>query len=181
MTATIACWTIEDYHAIAETGLLSDRAVELLNGFIVEMSPEGPLHSDLSTDIQEIFMNAARGRYRTRMAKPISIAQNNSEPEPDIALVRSRSYRQAHPTPDDVYLIVEFARTSIAKDTEEKRLVYAAAGIRDYWVANLRDRCLLVYRDPVSGDYRSQQQITEGRVSPLAFPDIEIEAIALFT
>lgn len=168
-------WTIADYHTMITAGLLLDRQVELLNGLVVEMSPEGPDHADLSNDVLEFFMAAAKGRYRVRPAKPITIPQNNSEPEPDLALVKSQSYRQAHPIPGDVFLVIEFSNTSLAKDTEDKRRTYAAAGIQDYWVVNLRDRQLLIYRDPANDDYHCQQQLQAGTVSPLAFPDILLQ------
>jgi Uma2 family endonuclease len=174
MTATVARWTIDDYHRMIEAGLLVDRRVELLDGLIIEMPPEGPEHADLSTDADEWFKAVARGRYRVRSAKPITVAETNSEPEPDIALVMLKSYRQAHPSPSEVFLIIEFSNTTVAKDTQEKRRLYARAGIEDYWVANLRDSALMVYRQPQAGDYQSVQLLQEGMIAPLAFPDIPI-------
>jgi Uma2 family endonuclease len=180
MTATIACWTVNDYHAMIESGLLLDRKVELLQGLIVEMSPEGPLHSDLNRTIGDLFRQLLGSRVQVSEGKPIVIS-NESEPEPDIALLKPRSYRQAHPTADDVYLAIEFANTSLAKDTNEKRLAYAAAEIQDYWVANLRNRQLIVYRNPEEGDYKFQKKLSSGSISPLAFPDITIEISQLLT
>ena len=179
MATLLARWTIADYHRIIEAGLLVERRVELLNGLIFEMPPEGPDHADLSTDAMELFLSAANGRYRVRSDKPITIPQSNSEPEPDLALVKPQSYRQAHPLPDDVYLIIEFARSSLTKDTEEKRRTYALAGIEDYWVVNLRDRQLIVYRHPIDGDYQLQQQMTSGFLAPLAFPDVVVKVSRL--
>jgi Uma2 family endonuclease len=173
MTTTVARWTIPEYHALVEAGLLLNRRVELLNGLIVEMAPEGPDHADLSTDAIEWFISRANGRYRVRPSQPMTIASSNSEPEPDLALVQPKSYRQSHPIPSDVYLVIEFSNSSLAKDTDEKRRAYASAGIQDYWVVNLRTNGeLIVYRDPIDGDYRSQQHLTQGFVSPLFFPDV---------
>lgn len=180
MTTIVARWAIDDYHKMIEAGLLIDRRVELLNGLIVEMSPEGPDHADLSTDAIELLMSAANERYRVRPSKPITIVGSNSEPEPDIALVKLQPYRQSHPAPNDVYLIIEFSNSSLQKDTEQKRLTYAAAGIQDYWVVNLRDRQLVVYRNPLNGDYQSEQRLTSGTITPLAFPDVMVEITALF-
>lgn len=145
MAATLLRWTIADYHRMIAVGLLGDRRVELLNGLILEMAPEGPDHADLSTGAAELFIMRSRGRYQVRDAKPITIAETGSEPEPDIALVRRRAYRQGHPTPADVFLLIEFTNSSLEKDTEEKRQVYATAGIADYWVANLKQGELIVY------------------------------------
>ncbi|MDB9312254.1 Uma2 family endonuclease [Spirulina sp. CS-785/01] len=181
MTATLLRWTLDDYHTIIQSGVLVDRAVELLKGLIVEMSPEGPLHSELSTLLQERLMEAAQGRYRVRMGNPIAIPENQSEPEPDIALVRSQSYRNTHPLPTDVYLVIELANTSLAKDTQEKRQIYAEAGILDYWVVNLQQRIVLVYRHPNQGTYQTEQQFTTGTISPLSFPDLTIPVASLFS
>lgn len=100
-------------------------------------------------------------------------------PEPDIALVKPQSYRQSHPTPDDVYLIIEFSNSSLAKDTEDKRRAYAASGIQDYWVVNLRDRQLIVYRNLSAGDYQSEQRLTTDYLSPLAFPNVVVDVRTL--
>ncbi|PSN14094.1 hypothetical protein C7293_13225 [filamentous cyanobacterium CCT1] len=179
MAVTLTRWTLDDYHRMIEAGLFVDRRVELLNGLVVEMAPEGPDHVDLSTDADELFVEQARGRYRVRVAKPMSIAATGSEPEPDIALVKRKSYRQGHPEPADIYLIIEFSNTTLAKDTNEKRQAYAAAGIQDYWVANLKDKELIVYRQPVDGDYQIEQHLRQGTVTPLAFPDIAVAVESL--
>lgn len=175
MTTSIARWTLADYHAMIDAGLLVNRRIELLNGFIIEMPPEGPDHADLSTDAIELLIGEANGRYRVRPAKPIAIAGSNSEPEPDIAVVKPQSYRKSHPTPEDIYLLIEFSKSSLAYDTEDKRRTYAAAGIQEYWVVNLRNQQLIVYRNPSGGDYQSEQQLTTGFLSPLAFPDVRLD------
>jgi Uma2 family endonuclease len=164
---------------MVEAGLFVSRRIELLNGCVIEMLPEGPEHADLATDADELFARVARGRYRVRVAKPITIEATSSEPEPDIALVKPQSYRQRHPIPAEVFLIVEFAKSSLAKDTEEKRKVYAAAGIQDYWVVNLQLGEVLVYRQPVTGDYQSIEALRAGHIIPLVFPDVELDVATL--
>lgn len=178
MTATLVRWTVADYHAMIDAGLLADRRAELLNGLILEMPPEGPEHADLNRDTGDWFREHLEARARVSEGKPIKL-NDDSEPEPDIALIRRQSYRQSHPTAADVYLIIEFSNTSLQKDTDEKRRAYAKAGIPDYWVVNLRHRQLIVYRDPVAGDYRSEQRLTSGTLVPLAFPNIVINLSVL--
>jgi len=173
-SATPLRWTLGDYHTMIDVGLFRDRHVELLNGLVVEMPPEGPDHAELSNQALEFFLGVAQGRYRVRPAKPIVLVQTDSEPEPDIALVKPQSYQGAHPTPDEIFLIIEFSNTSLEKDTEDKRRAYAAARIQDYWVVNLRDRLLMIYRNPSDGDYLSEQRLRAGQISPLAFPDIAL-------
>jgi Uma2 family endonuclease len=77
--------------------------------------------------------------------------------------------------PEDVYLVIEFSNSSLAKDTSEKRRTYAAALIQEYWVVNLPKRELIIYRQPANGDYQSQQRLTTGSLSPLAFPDVVVD------
>ncbi|HZG40790.1 MAG TPA: Uma2 family endonuclease [Nodosilinea sp.] len=179
MSVTIARWTLADYHHMVKAGLFEGRPIELLNGLIVEMPPEGPEHADSSTRLMPLLWSVARGRYQVRAAKPISIPPGHSEPEPDIALVRDRSYQSAHPHPEDIFLVIEFSKTSLAKDTEDKPLVYAQAEIEDYWVVNLRDRCVILYRNPAEGRYQSEQTFFSGEISPLAFPDVTINVSQL--
>ncbi|MGF1538476.1 MAG: Uma2 family endonuclease [Elainellaceae cyanobacterium] len=174
MATTLLRWTVEDYHRMITAGLFVDRRVELLNGLVLEMAPEGPEHADLSTDADEFFAARAQGRYRVRVAKPITITETGSEPEPDIALVRRQAYRQQHPTPADVFLEIEFARSSLTKDTEEKRLAYGAAEIQDYWVVDLKHGRVLIHRQPIAGDYQSVISLQQGKIAPLAFPDIQM-------
>ncbi|WP_013321272.1 Uma2 family endonuclease [Gloeothece verrucosa] len=178
MTITITRWNVQEYHTIINTGLLVERRVELLKGLIVEISPESPLHADLNRTIGEQFRILLGATVQVSEGKPITIS-NSSEPEPDIALVKPGSYRQSHPTAADVYLIIEFANISLEKDTQDKRLAYAEAGIEDYWVANLRAQQLIIYRNPLNGDYQFQQLLTSGIISPLAFPHITLEVSSL--
>lgn len=159
---------------MVDAGLLEDRKIELLNGLIVEMAPEGPEHAERSTSLNSLFYDLAKGRYRVREGKPITLPTSNSEPEPDIALVGSKKYLQAHPTPADIFLVVEFSQSSLVKDTEAKRLIYAAAGIKDYWVVDLRNRLVIVYRQPAGGDYQAQEEVSTGEIALLAFPDVTI-------
>lgn len=173
MTVTMAKWTLEDYHHMVDAGLLEGRAVEFLNGEVVEMSPEGAPHAAASSDAGEYLAGLVGSRAQIRQAKPITISALASEPEPDLAIVRrlGRGYRQQHPTPEDVFWLVEYAHTSLSKDLDEKKRLYADAGIPEYWVVNLRDRSMLVFRQPVNGTYRFEQTLSQGEITPLAFPD----------
>lgn len=176
MSVAIAKWTLDDYHRMIEIGLLDDRQVELLNGEIVEMSPEGEPHAYYSTEADSYLRKVLGDRVTIRQGKPITIISSNSEPEPDVAIVQplGKEYLQHHPYPENIFWLIEFSNTSLSKDTDIKRKTYAAAGIREYWVMDLKHRQLKVFRDPANGDYQLESTFTTGKISPLAFPEVEI-------
>ncbi|MBD0269993.1 MAG: Uma2 family endonuclease [Cyanobacteria bacterium Co-bin8] len=175
-TKTLATWSLDDYHRMIEAGILADRQVELLNGEIVEMPPEGPPHAYFSGGLADFLRDALRERAQIREAKPITLLLSQSEPEPDIAVVRRLEtvYRERHPYPEDIFWAIEFSNSSLNKDLEDKRRVYAAAGIPEYWVVNLKKNLLVVFREPVEGDYGSKQTFSQGEIRPLAFPEVVI-------
>ncbi len=176
MTITIAKWTLDEYHQIIEAGVLLDRQVEFLNGEVIEMPPEGPEHAYRSTTSADLLRRKLGDRAWVRDAKPITLLGTASEPEPDIAVVEALGevYVTRHPYPENVYLLIEYAYSSLAKDTDAKRKLYARSGIQDYWVINLKDRHVIVYRNPQNEDYQSVEMLTQGAIVLLAFPDVEI-------
>ncbi|MEB3336001.1 MAG: Uma2 family endonuclease [Leptolyngbyaceae bacterium] len=176
MTLTTVKWTVEDYHSMIAAGILAGRPVELLNGEIVEMAPEGEPHAYSSDEAGEYLMYLLGDRAKVRQAKPITLPQSNSEPEPDIAIVQrlGRDYREHHPYPENIFWLVEYSQTSLTKDLEIKTKVYAAAGIPEYWVINLRTTQLMVFRVPTHDGYLSQEILTAGHIYPSAFPDLAI-------
>lgn len=165
-------WTVEDYHRMVEAGILDDRKVELLNGEICPMAPEGPSHSYFGGSLADQFRSRLGNRALVRSANPITLS--DSEPEPDIAVVRGtwETYRHRHPSAEDVFLLVEVSESSLRKDLEIKRATYAAVGIEDYWILDLKNSQLIVFRDPQNADYQSEQRLQQGEISPLAFPDL---------
>lgn len=141
MALSTVKWTIEDYHRIVDTGILEDRQVELLNGEIVVMPSEGPPHAAYSQAGAD-YLRALLGNHaKIREGKPITLPNSDSEPELDIAVVAPHPiavYVQHHPYPEDIFWLIEFSNSSLNKDMEEKSRIYAAAGISEYWVINLR-------------------------------------------
>jgi Uma2 family endonuclease len=176
MTVTTAKWTLDDYHRMIEVGLLESRHVELLNGEVIEMPPEGPEHAQQSTDTADYLKQLLENRAVVRDAKPITLPDSASEPEPDLAIVEPlRSlYRTRHPYPENVFWLIEYAKTTLAKDLTIKRFAYATAQIREYWVVDLKHRQLKVFREPVNGDYVREETLTTGEIRSLAFPDVVV-------
>ncbi|MBI2946388.1 MAG: Uma2 family endonuclease [Verrucomicrobia bacterium] len=148
-------FTRDDYHAMAEAGILGeDDRVELIAGEIITQMPIGTVHAGTVKRLNQLFTDLARGRCIVSVQDPIAL-DPFSEPQPDIALLRPRLdfYASAHPEPGDVLLIVEVADTTLAFDREEKIPLYAGAGIPEVWLVDLADKSLSVFRLPVQGSY----------------------------
>jgi Uma2 family endonuclease len=190
MTVTTAKWTIAEYHQLVATGILDDKRVELLEGIIVDMPPEGMPHAVYCTESVQYLRDLLGNRATVREAHPITLP-NDSEPEPDIAIVRapSRQYLDHHPYPADIFWLIEYANSTLKKDLNDKKRVYAEAGIEEYWVVNLHASELIVFRDlsipqgggSVNDTYQSETIFATGNISPLSFPDLQINVSKLFT
>ncbi|MEL6938085.1 MAG: Uma2 family endonuclease [Cyanobacteria bacterium J06598_1] len=175
MTVAAAKWSLEEYHQMIDSGVLSDRRVELIRGDIVEMAPEGKPHAYFSTVSSNYLVKALSDRALVRQAHPITLP-NGSEPEPDVAIVKPLGveYLKHHPYPEEIFWLMEYSDAALAKDLNLKSSVYAEVNISEYWVINLKQRSLIVFRHPQSGQYTSQTAYTDGFVSPIAFPDLSI-------
>ena len=174
MSVTLTKWTLDDYHRMVASGVLDDRPVELLRGEIVEMSPEGEAHAYLITETTTYLIRTVGERATVRQDHPITLPGYDSEPEPDIAVVRprGREYLDHHPYPGDIFWLIEFSDSSLAKDLEEKRRLYAQAQVPEYWVVDLQQSRLVVFRDPGADDYLQTTTATAGVLTPLGFPDL---------
>ncbi|MBE9101419.1 Uma2 family endonuclease [Vacuolonema iberomarrocanum] len=176
MTITTAKWSLDDYHQMIAANILVGRQVELLNGEIIEMAPEGPEHAQISTDAADYLRELLGTKVLVREAKPITLPNSNSEPEPDIAIAQPLRalYRTRHPYPKNIFWLIEYANTSWLKDSEVKRQAYASANIQEYWIVNLKLRQVVALWQPEQGDYQQALNLTEGTLSPQVFPEVEI-------
>ena len=181
MTLITAKWNLDDYHQMIESGLLDDRSLELINGEIIQMSPEGIAHSFYCRGTAKYLRQVLGDRAEISEAHPI-IIPNDSEPEPDIAILRTPDtlYQHRHPLPADVFWLIEIANTTLVKDLGVKKDLYALAGIPEYWVMNLQTLKLIVFRDLRHNRYESELCLSSGMISPLAFPDLSIDVSRLF-
>jgi Uma2 family endonuclease len=172
--------TLEQYHRMVDAGIWDDCHVELLNGVVVEMSPEGMPHAHTSSDATEYLIRLLGDRAQVRDGHPTTLL-GGSEPEPDIAIVQrlGKEYLTHHPYPENIFWLIEYSNSSLDKDLGIKADIYAAAGIPEYWVNNLKKNVLIVFRDPVDGKYQSRQEFTSGTINPLAFPDVAIAVARL--
>ena len=174
-------FTVDEYCAMAEAGILKEcERVELLDGEIIIMPPIGEPHEHGTDWLNRQLNYLLYDRALVRVQESIRL-NDGSLPKPDIAVVRLRPdhYRE-RPTPADVLLLVEVSDTSLDFDREVKLTRYAAAGIPEVWIVNVRARQVEAYADPVDGTYRSRRVVTaDGSISPLAFPDVSL-AVADF-
>jgi Uma2 family endonuclease len=160
-------FTVDEYHRMIETGILTENdRVELLDGWILEMSPIGPPHASIVRILAARLQNSLPIGWFVSAQTPITI--RNGEPEPDVTVVRGglRDYFDRHPGPADIALVIEVADSSLEYDQRQKKPQYAAAGIPEYWIVNLIDRTLEVHRDPSGADYRIREVIAaDGQVN----------------
>ena len=146
-------WTVAEYHRMADSGLLStsDR-VELIEGEMIDMAPIGSRHAYLVDKLVQVLTRNS-GSCLVRAQNPILLGER-SEPQPDVALVRDKSYMEAHPTASDVLLIIEVADTTLEYDRDVKLSLYARHGIPEVWLLDVNAREITVYREPTGGQYR---------------------------
>jgi Uma2 family endonuclease len=169
-------WTIEHYHQAIAAGLFDDQNVELLNGELITMPPEGEIHAGRGNITIEYLRYLLGNQVQLREGHPITLPNSQSEPEPDITIVEPRfwEYTEHHPYPENIYWVIEFSKTSLKKDLEIKDKIYATAKIQEYWLVDLQANQLIVMREPIDGEYQSRQSYTQGTIAPVAFPDVEI-------
>lgn len=167
---------------MAETGVLAPGArVELLDGEIVDMMPIGPFHAGTTHRLIRLFSSPANGRWLVSIQSPVRLSQH-SEPQPDLMLLRPEKddYTKHHPGPDDVFLLVEVADSTLAMDRSQKIPAYGRAGVREVWLVNLVERTLEVHREPHYTGYASVTLLTAGEVArPEAFPDVAVDVSGL--
>lgn len=149
-TQRVRQWTREEYMKMAESGMLAlDERTELIEGDIIQMSPQNSPHITAVILMADALRTAFGQDYVIRTQLPLALSEI-SEPEPDVAVVPGtpRDYRDAHPT--TALLIVEVSDATLIYDRSRKTSLYAKAGIEDYWIVNMVHQRLEVYRNPVS-------------------------------
>jgi Uma2 family endonuclease len=177
-------WTREEYDRLGRLGVLSeDEPIELLAGQLVVAEPKGTPHSTAVALVAQALARAFGDGWLVRIQDPIALDEE-SEPEPDVAVVpgTARDYLRAHPA--RAALLVEVAETSLVFDRRYKGSLYARAGVSDYWIVNLADDVIEVRRRPVA-DAEAEfgvayAELTLARrgdaVVPLARPDVRVAA-----
>ncbi len=157
---------VEEYYRMAEAGILKpDDKVELINGKIYTMSPINARHAACVNMANALFSKLLDHQAIVAIQNPIQL-NLHAEPEPDIALLKPSPdfYASHHPTPADIFLLIEVAFSSAAFDRTDKLVTYAAAGIPEYWLIDLNLNQLEVYQQPSGEKYKTVQIFQKNQV-----------------
>lgn len=161
-----------EYERLAELGVFEGERVELIDGVVVQMSPHGPSHDSAVSRLNRVLMRALADRAEIRIQSAYA-AGDSSEPEPDVAVVPLGDYERAHPS--EAYLLIEVAESSLKKDRGVKASLYAASNVTEYWVVDLVDRAIHVFRGPAAGGYADASIARRGDVLAIArFSDVSV-------
>jgi Uma2 family endonuclease len=174
-------WTRIEYEGLVEHGVFGeDERLELLDGLLVVREPQGSRHGAAVAALCEILARGFGAGFHVRPQLPVAL-DDTSEPEPDLVVVRGGPWDYASAHPSTPLLVVEIAETSLAIDRRHKGGLYARAGIADYWIVNLPEAVLEVYREPVPAaarfgwEYRDVRRLArDAAVFPLAAPAVRI-------
>ena len=169
--------TSTEYYGMMESGIIREgEKVELILGQIFTMAAKGTRHTLCTRKLFKQLLSLIGDRADVQSQDPITLP-NNTEPEPDLVIARLRSddYVNSHPSPEDIILVIEVADSTIKFDRETKAPIYAAAGISEYWIINLIDDRLEIYRQPEGNIYTSIEIVMPPRsISLPQFPDIVV-------
>lgn len=181
-------WTRKEWQRLIELGVFGpDDRLELLDGEIVEMSPQSPEHANVTEIVANLLRNAFGDGYRVRSQLPVAL-EEASEPEPDVAVFQGQLQDLRSDHPRSPVLLVEVALSSLGKDRDRKASLYARAGVPEYWIVNLDEGHLEVYRTPIRDgqghydgwSYGSVSRLAKGHsLSPLALPAVSLQVSAL--
>jgi Uma2 family endonuclease len=147
---TFRTFTLDEYHRMIETGVLTDgEPYELLEGYLVKKMSRGELHDAVIQALLKRFVRLLPPGWDLRAQCAVTLTAD-SEPEPDFAFVRGDEtvYRDHHPGPAEIGLLVEVSNSSLTVDRDDKGRIYARAGIPVYWVVNLVDKVIEVFTQP---------------------------------
>lgn len=175
--------SISEWQELGETNYFSSSShIELIDGEIFEMAPIGFKHSGHLKRLNALLSFLVHGRAVVGVQDPVQLG-DFSEPEPDLSLLKLSAdfYSSRHPQADDVLLIVEVSDSTLPFDRFQKMRLYALHKIPEYWILNLQDECLEVYRQPNASEYLEKLTLRAGdQINLLAFEDICVQVQELF-
>lgn len=171
--------TVEQYHLMGEAGVFEpDARVELIEGEVIDMAPIGTRHWSMVTRLNHLLVAAAGARAIVSVQQSLRLSRN-TEPEPDVALLKPRAdfYAGALPTGTDALLVIEVADTTLEFDLRTKARLYATHGVPEYWVIDVAAGRVHQHRQ-AQGEHYTQVQVLE-QPGTLALPGIDGAVIEL--
>ena len=175
--------TVDEYHHMIEAGTLGeDDHVQLIGGAVVAMTPQGPAHALVIQNLTRLVAQGLAADLALRPQLPLTLP-GDSEPEPDLAVVRLADARSREHHPRTALLVVEVAGDSLRLDRQTKAALYARAGIPEYWIVNLAESTVEVHRDPdaETGTYRAKAVVSsEGTLASTSVPGLSVDVADLF-
>lgn len=166
---------VAEYEALAKLGVYDDEKVELLRGQVVRMAPQGEVHAWASQTLNRILFEALGRWADVRPGLPMN-ATEDSMPEPDFALVpRHQAGAPVPPHPTKALLLIEISHSSLRIDRAVKAPIYAETGSPEYWIIDVENGVLEVFRKPVKGAWTETFTLTaRDTIRPVAFPEVEL-------
>jgi len=170
-------FTVEEYERMGQVGIFDeDDRVELLDGEIVAMAPIGPKHASIVNRANQLLVQNLTGLATVIVQNPLRLLPR-SEPEPDFIVARARRdfYAAAHPTAEDVFLVIEVADSTLRKDRTVKLPIYARQGVVEVWLVDVAARTVSVYTDPVDGAYSNVRTArADEPITPQSLPELSV-------
>lgn len=170
-------FTVHDYERMIDAGVfLESGRIELWDGEIVEMTPIGLPHEVSVDRLNRLFTDALGHQAIVKIQGSVRI-DDGTQPQPDVSILLARDdfYASRRPGPADIALLVEVSDSSLSYDRNVKMPRYAASGVREGWVVDLRNEVVYVSTDPLPGGYATTTTAGRGNhVSPTAFPDLHL-------
>ncbi len=163
-----------EYDRLVDAGVFGDEHIELLDGALVEMSPEGAPHTWVIQELNRVLTRGVADDLRVRIGHPWA-ANDISEPEPDLAVVPHADYRTEHAS--RALLVIEVAHSSRRKDLGIKARIYGSAGVPVYWVIDLEHEVVHVHRDPTATGYDTIERY--GFEAPLDAAGVTVRIVDL--
>ena len=170
-------FTIDEYHCVVEAGVFGEEHhTELLGGRIWEKMSVGSVHSAIVSWLVFALLDMLPRELWVRGQDPIRLS-DLSEPEPDVAVMSRREdfYRDGHPTPEDIRLLIEVSDTTWVYDSQEKLPRYARANVPEVWLINVNDNFIEQHTEPSGDSYRTKRTWSPGETISLALPSGSIE------
>jgi len=175
--------SVDEYHRMIDAGILDeDEKVQLIDGMLVAMTPQGQPHAFAIMRLTRLFARALSDDFEILPQLPLTLG-DDSEPEPDLAVVRAQDVASTTRHPRTALLVIEVSGDSLRFDRRTKAALYARTGIPEYWIANLEDATIEVRSDPdtATGAYRDTRVVRRGEtLTAAAVPGVQVDVGSLF-